>query len=77
MGKRNIKCSTCEHGKWSGYFRAWTCTHPDCKEVPIFKGSTHPHCCPLVGGKKYIVHRNLSRGTDGLMRNIMTDYRHG
>lgn len=28
------------------------------KEVPIFKGSTHPHCCPLVGGKEYICHRN-------------------
>jgi len=57
-GKRNIKCSNCEYSKYLEYFQAWTCTHPECKEVPIFKGVTHPHCCPLTGGKKYISHKN-------------------
>lgn len=55
----------------------WTCKYPKCKGIPIFKGTTHPHCCPLVGGKKYVIHKNLGSGTDGLMRDVMTDYYHG
>ena len=58
MKKRDIKCSECDYHEWLNVLQAWTCKHPDCKDVPIFKGSTHPHCCPLVGGKKYICHKN-------------------
>lgn len=58
MGKREIECSECEYGKFLEVLKAYTCKNIDCKEAPIFKGKTHPHCCPLVGGKKYISHRN-------------------
>lgn len=58
MKKRDIKCSLCKYGEHLEYFKAWTCRHPECKEAPIFKGLTHPHCCPLVGGKNYITHKN-------------------
>lgn len=56
--RKNIKCSGCKYGTFLNFLKAWTCKHPKCKEVPIFKGSTHPHCCPLVGGKKYFCHKN-------------------
>lgn len=48
---KEIKCSKCEYSKWSDYFQAFTCEHPKCKDVPIFKGKTHPRCCPLVNPK--------------------------
>ena len=58
MGKRDIKCSECEYGEYLSSFLSYTCKHSDCKDVPIFSGKTHPHCCPLVGGKKYFSHKN-------------------
>ena len=53
-----MKCSECEFSQYMNFFNAYTCEHPDCKEVPIFKGKTKPHCCPLTGGKKYFCHKN-------------------
>lgn len=61
MSNKDIKCANCEHRKWSEYYRAWNCKHPNCKDVTIFKGSTHPRCCPLVNPKGY-----YSRPTKGL-----------
>lgn len=46
-----VKCSECEYSKWSKYFKAYTCEHLGCKDVPIFKGKTHPRCCPIVNPK--------------------------
>ncbi|WP_155957597.1 hypothetical protein [Eubacterium sp. 14-2] len=58
MKKRNIKCSECEYREYLNVFDSYTCRNPECKDVPIFKGKTHPHCCPIVGGKKYFSHGN-------------------
>lgn len=58
--KRNIKCSECEYGEYLSPFNAYTCKNQDCKDVIIFKGKTHPHNCPLIGGKKYLIHGNLN-----------------
>lgn len=57
--KRDIKCSTCEYGEYLSYSNAYTCNNEECKDAVIFKGKTHPHICPLVGGKKYFSHGNL------------------
>ncbi len=56
MGKRDIKCAECEYGEYLSVFNSYTCRNAKCRDVPIFKGKTHPHCCPLVGGKKYFSH---------------------
>lgn len=64
MKKREIKCSECTYHEWLNFSQAWTCNHPECKDVPIFNGSTHPHCCPLVGGKKYFTHKNHKNTID-------------
>lgn len=53
MKKRNIKCSECEHSEYLKYFSSYTCKHQNCKDVPIFKGKTHPRCCPLVNPNGY------------------------
>ena len=63
MDKKKIKCSECDHSKWSEYFRAFTCEHPGCKDVPIFKGSTHPRCCPLVNPKGHYHRPTKGLGT--------------
>ena len=62
--KRNIKCSSCEYGKYLEHFDTWTCEHTECKDAVFFKGKTHPHACPLVGGKKYQVHKNVKNRYD-------------
>jgi hypothetical protein len=53
-----MKCSECEYGEYLDFFNAYTCKNKECKDVPIFKGKTKPHCCPLTGGKKYHSHGN-------------------
>ena len=70
--KRNIKCSKCEYGQYLSVSDAYTCNHKECKEANLFKGKTHPHGCPLVGGKKYSIHKNVSRGTANLAHSVMT-----
>lgn len=54
-----MKCLDCDYAQYLKFFNAYTCKHPECNDVPIFKGKTKPHCCPLSGGKKYFTHGNL------------------
>lgn len=53
-----LKCSECEFAKYLNVLNAYTCDNPKCKDVPVFRGKTKPHCCPLSGGKKYTFHKN-------------------
>ena len=53
-----MKCGEYEYGQYLPHSCAFTCRHPECKDVPIFKGKTKPHCCPLTGGRKYFSHGN-------------------
>lgn len=57
--RRNIQCCKCEYGEYFSPFNAYTCKNQKCKDIVIFKSKTHPHSCPLIGGKKYLIHGNL------------------
>jgi len=48
-----MKCSECEHAQYLKVSRAYTCRHPKCKDAPIFKGKTHPRCCPFTNPKGF------------------------
>ena len=73
-----MKCSECEYAKFLSSCQAYTCEHPECKDAIIFKGKTKPHACPLCGGKKYVIHKNSSRGTASLVRDVVAyKYTHG
>lgn len=66
MNNREIRCESCKYGTWCPALGGYTCKNPGVKDVTIFKGKTHPHCCPLVGGKKYGLHGNINSGVRGL-----------
>jgi hypothetical protein len=66
------KCCECEHGKYFERSNGYVCKHEECKEIHIFKGKTKPHYCPLSGGKKYTIHKNLGRNSGALGRDVLS-----
>lgn len=46
-----MRCSECEYAQYLKVQQAYTCNHPNCNDVPVFTGNTHPRCCPLTNSK--------------------------